>query len=277
MTVTGTRERTIAPAQRARIAPTGAWRTWAAKSGFIASLLVAWEAAVRLGDFGSIPAPTSLGEALVALVADGTIVAPLLDTLTSWALGLLASAAIGVPVGLFLGVSNGAYRLCRFVLDFLRTIPSLALVPLAVLLYGSGLGGKTLLITFACVWPILLQTVYGVRDIDPVAEETCRSYRIRPVQRALFLILPSAAGYLATGLRIAAGVSLLLSLSGEIIIPAPGIGQAITVAQLGGAVPTMYAWIVAAGVLGILINLLFTEVERRALRWHPSQRQGGGR
>ncbi|MEU6412906.1 ABC transporter permease subunit [Microbispora sp. NPDC046933] len=274
MTVTGTRERVAVPTPRARSMPTGAW---GAKAGFVVAVLAVWEIGIRLGDFGAIPAPTVLGKALVDLIAEGRIAAPVLDTLTSWALGLLVSAAIGVPVGLVLGVSTSIYRLCRFLLDFLRTIPSLALVPLAVLLYGSGLASKTLLITFACVWPIMLQTVYGVRDIDPVAEETCRSYRIRPVQRALFLILPSAAGYLATGLRIAAGVSLLLSLSAEIIIPAPGIGQEITMAQLGGAVPTMYAWIVAAGVLGIVINFLFARVERRALRWHPSQRQGGGR
>ncbi|MFD0692397.1 ABC transporter permease [Actinomadura fibrosa] len=272
---TGTRARGVA--RRAGGVPGGARRVWAVKAGFVALLAAVWEAAVRFGDLGTFPAPTELCRALTDLVGDGEIGGPVLDTLTSWALGLLVSAAIGVPVGLVLGVSASAYRLCRFLLDFLRTIPSLALVPLAVLLYGSGLGSKMLLIVFTCVWPILLQTVYGVRDIDPVAAETCRSYRIRPSHRALFLILPSAAGYLATGVRIAAGVSLLISLSAEIIIPSPGIGQAITSAQLGGAIPAMYAWIAVAGVLGVLINLLFTRVERRALRWHPSQRQGGGR
>jgi ABC-type nitrate/sulfonate/bicarbonate transport system permease component len=276
MTVTtGTRAHAIA--RRTGGAPPGAWRVWAGKAGFVAALLAVWEAAARFDALGTVPAPSELCRALAGLVGDGELGGPLLDTLASWALGLTASAAIGVPIGLVLGVSANAYRPCRFLLDFLRTIPSLALVPLAVLLYGSGLGSKMLLIIFACVWPILLQTVYGVRDIDPVAAETCRSYRIRPGQRALFLILPSAAGYLATGVRIAAGVSLLISLSAEIIVPSPGIGQAITTAQLGGAIPAMYAWIVVAGVLGVLINLLFTRVERRALRWHPSQRQGGGR
>ncbi|MFK0119849.1 ABC transporter permease [Streptomyces sp. NPDC090994] len=277
MTVTDTRVRKSVAAPPARSAGPGAGQAWAAKTGFIALLLLLWEAAVRLGDLGSVPAPTALAGAWIDLITEGEIISPVLDTLASWALGLLTSAAIGVPVGLLLGVSASTYRACRFLLDFLRTIPALALVPLAVLLYGAGLESKVLLITCACVWPIMLQAVYGVRDIDPVAEDTCRSYRVRPVQWALFLVLPSAAAYLATGVRIAAGVSLLLSLSSEIIMPAPGIGQAITTAQLGGAVPTMYAWIVTAGVLGIVINFLFTRVERRALRWHPSQRQGGGR
>ncbi|MDQ0382858.1 ABC transporter permease [Amycolatopsis thermophila] len=261
--------RTTTRHTRARLTGTG----WPAKIGFIAAILALWELAVRLGQPGSVPSPSEVAPALADVISDGRLVGPVLQTLTAWALGLLLATAIGVAAGLVLGVSPVAERLTRFTVDFLRTIPSLALVPLAVLLYGSGTGSTLLLVVSAATWPILLQTAHGVHAVDPVASETCRSYRVRLHHRILFLVLPGAAAYLATGVRIAAAVSLLLSLSAELIIPAPGIGQEIAVTQLGGDLPAMYAWIFVAGVLGVLINALFSRLERALLRWHPAHRQ----
>ncbi|GHF35813.1 ABC-type nitrate/sulfonate/bicarbonate transport system permease component [Amycolatopsis bartoniae] len=246
---------------------------WPAKIGFVAAVLALWELAVRLGQPGSLPAPSRVAPTLVDMIGDGRLVGPVLQTLAAWALGLLVATAIGVAAGLVLGVSPVMERLTRFTVDFLRTIPSLALVPLAVLLYGSGIGSTLLLVVFASTWPILLQTAHGVHAVDPVASETCRSYRVRWHHRLLFLVVPGAAAYLATGVRIAASVSLLLSLSAELLIPAPGIGQEIAVTELGGDLPAMYAWIFVAGVLGVVINALFSRIERALLRWHPAHRR----
>ena len=244
------------------------------KLGVLALVLLGWEVWTRTADVGSLPPPSQVAPALLDLVTSGAALGPVADTLLAWGAGLVLATALGVAGGLAVGLSPLLDRVTRFLVDFLRTIPALALVPLAVLLYGSGLGSTLLLVTFACTWPVLLQTAQGVRSVDPVARETCRSYRIGLRDRLLFLVVPGASGYLATGVRIAAAVSLLLSLSAEILIPAPGVGQEIVLAQLGGALPTMYAWIVLAGLLGVVINTVFTRVERSVLRWHPAHRAG---
>ena len=124
----------------------------------------------------------------------------------------------------------------------------------------------------AAHWAVLLQVIYGVRDVDPVARDVFRSFRVRRSDVILRLILPTAAPYIATGLRLAAAICLLLTLSVQIVIAAPGIGQQIVLAQLGGAIAKMYAYIVLSGVLGIALNAIFVAIERAALHWHPSFR-----
>lgn len=247
--------------------------SWATKLTFVALVLAAWQLLGGRGTLSGVPTASDCLSTLADLVRDGDVWSPLGETLKAWAIGLALSAAIAIPIGFLLGASSLAYRMTRLLIDFCRTIPTLALLPLAVLLYGSGLGSTLLLVVFACVWPILLQTIYGVRDIDAVVRETCRSYRISRWQWRRRVVLPSAGPYIATGLRIAAAISLLLVLSSEILIPVPGIGQAIVVAQLGGAISEMYAWIVLAGLVGVAINAVFVRLERIVLHWHPSQRK----
>ena len=246
---------------------------WATKLAFVALVLAVWQLLGGRGTLSSVPTASGCLSALAELVGDGSMWSPLGETMKAWSVGLALSAAIAIPIGFLLGASSLAYRMTRLIIDFCRTIPALALLPLAVLLYGSGLGSTLLLTVFACVWPIMLQTIYGVRDIDAVVRETCRSYRVNRWQWRWRVVLPSAGPYIATGLRIAAAISLLLVLSTEILIPVPGIGQAIMVAQLGGAVSEMYAWIVLAGLVGIAINAVLVRLERTVLHWHPSQRK----
>src|SRR5690606_36332447 len=123
--------------------------------------------------------------------------------------------------------------------------------------------------------PILIATIYGMRDIEPVALETARSFRARPHDRLLRVVLPSAVPYIATGLRVASTTALILCVTAELVIGSPGLGQAITVAQAGGQYRLMYALIIATGLLGVLLNLVFVAIEKRVLRWHPSQRTQG--
>jgi ABC-type nitrate/sulfonate/bicarbonate transport system permease component len=204
---------------------------------------------------------------------DGSVWVPLGVTIASWALSFAISSGLGIAVGFPLGASRLAYRMSVFVLDFCRTIPALALVPLAVLLFGTSIQSTILLASFGAVWAVLLQTVYGVRDVDPVARDTFRSFRVGRGDTLSTLILPTAAPYIATGLRLAAAICLLLTISVQIVIAAPGIGQQIVVTSLGGAIAKMYAYIVLAGILGVIINAAFVALERRVLRWHPSHRE----
>jgi ABC-type nitrate/sulfonate/bicarbonate transport system permease component len=158
------------------------------------------------------------------------------------------------------------------VIEFLRPIPSVALVPLAVLIYGSGLESKVFLAAFASTWPLLMQTLYGVQDVDPVATDTARSFGFSRPQRMLRVTLPSAVPYIATGVRISAAVALILAVTAELVIGSPGLGREINIARQSEATDIMYALIVATGLIGWLINALFARGERRVLHWHPSQR-----
>jgi ABC-type nitrate/sulfonate/bicarbonate transport system permease component len=194
------------------------------------------------------------------------------NTVQGWALGLLIAAALAIPLGIVIGSSALAYRSLRAVIELLRPIPSVALIPLAVLIYGSGLKSSVLLASFAAFWQLIVQVLYGVQDVDPVATDTARSFGFSRAQRLLRVTLPSAVPYIATGLRLASVVSLILTVTAELVIGAPGLGKAIDLARSGGDVRLMYALILATGVLGVLLNTVFARGERRVLHWHPSQR-----
>jgi len=198
------------------------------------------------------------------------------DTMQGWGTGLALAVAIAVPLGIAIGTFWPLFRALRPVVEFLRPVPSVALIPLAVLLYGSGMETKVFLVTYAAVWPLLLQVLYGVRDIDPVALDTARSFRVRRRDKMLRIVLPSVLPYLTTGLRISSSVALVLAVTAEIVVGAPGVGKTITEAQAGGNVTLMYALIIVTGLLGWTLNGAFRRIEARLLHWHPSQRMTGG-
>jgi ABC-type nitrate/sulfonate/bicarbonate transport system permease component len=194
------------------------------------------------------------------------------NTLEGWALGLGIAAGLAIPIGIVIGSSRLLYRATRGVIEFLRPIPSVALIPLAILIYGTGLQSKVFLAAFASFWQVLVATLYGVQDVDPVATDTARSFGLSRPQRLLRVTLPSAIPYIATGVRIASAVSLILTVTAELVIGAAGLGRSINLARSGGNEELMYALILATGVLGLLLNAVLQRVERRVLHWHPSQR-----
>jgi ABC-type nitrate/sulfonate/bicarbonate transport system permease component len=196
------------------------------------------------------------------------------NTLQGWALGLGIAAGLAIPIGIVIGSSRLLYRAMRGVIEFLRPIPSVALIPLAILIYGTGLESKVFLAAFASFWQLLVATLYGVQDVDPVATDTARSFGFSRVQRLFRVTLPSAVPYIATGLRIASSVSLILTVTAELVIGSPGLGRSINLARSGGNEELMYALILTTGILGVLLNGIFVRAERRVLRWHPSQRSG---
>jgi len=193
-------------------------------------------------------------------------------TLEGWGIGLALATLIAVPSGILIGSSRLGYRMLRVPIEFLRPIPSVALIPLAVLVFGTRLQNKLFLVAFACLWPLLFQAIYGVQDVDPVAVDTARAFGFGRFSRLLLVVLPSAAPYIATGLRIASSVALILAVTSELVVGVPGLGRTINVAASGGDFPLMYALIAVAGLLGLVLNAVFVRLEAWALRWHPAQR-----
>jgi ABC-type nitrate/sulfonate/bicarbonate transport system permease component len=194
-------------------------------------------------------------------------------TLQGWAMGLGIATVLAVPAGMVIGSADVLYRAFRVVIEFLRPVPSVALIPAAVLLFGIGTGMKVFLAAFAAFWPILFQAIYGVQDVDPGVKETARAYGLGAVARFVWVTLPSTLAYVATGLRISSAIALILAVTAELVVGADGLGRAIITARTAAQVPTMYALIVVTGTLGWLLNTLFQRIEARLLRWHPSQRE----
>jgi ABC-type nitrate/sulfonate/bicarbonate transport system permease component len=241
----------------------------------VAVLLVLWELVVQGGIVAETnipPASAALSE-LATLLGDGSFWSAVGSTLQGWAIGLGIAIALGVPLGLLIGSSRWAYRALRVPIEFLRPIPSVALIPLAVLVYGTGLESKVFLAVFASFWPLFVQTLYGVQDVDPVVTDTARSFGVGRLERLWRIRLPSAVPYIATGVRISSAVALILAVTAELVIGSAGLGRSISVAQSGGAIDVMYALIIATGILGWALNILATRGERRVLHWHPSQRE----
>jgi ABC-type nitrate/sulfonate/bicarbonate transport system permease component len=195
------------------------------------------------------------------------------QTLEGWAIGLGIALALGVPAGLAIGASRLVHRVVRALVEFLRPIPSVALIPLAVLVYGTGLATAVFLVAFAAFWPILVQTVYGVQDVDPVARDTARAFRLRRRDQLWLVTVRRTLPAIATGLRISSSIALILAVTAELIVGAPGLGSAANAAQAGGNQPLTYALVLVTGALGVLLNALWRAVERRALRWHPVHRE----
>jgi ABC-type nitrate/sulfonate/bicarbonate transport system permease component len=194
------------------------------------------------------------------------------QTLQGWALGLGIAAALAVPFGVVIGSSRLVYRSVRMIIEFLRPIPSVALIPLAILAFGNGLHGKVFLAAFASFWVVLVQAIYGAQAVDPIAVDTARSFGCSRAERLLLVTIPSALPYIATGLRMASSVALILAVTAELVIGSPGLGRLINVARSGGDVALMDALIVVTGLLGWLLNDLVARVERRVLHWHPAHR-----
>ncbi|WP_369264070.1 ABC transporter permease [Streptomyces sp. R35] len=240
----------------------------------LAAFLALGEVVPRVGIVKEayFPPTSRIASAFWDEITDGAFWSALGDTLTGWALGLAIAVGAGIVVGVLVSVVPYLREATASTIEFLRPIPSVALIPLAVLLYGTELRSVLLLVVYASFWQILIQVLYGVQDVDPVAEETARSYGLGTWARVRHVLWPTALPYVMTGVRLAASVALILAITAELVIGAPGLGARIAVAQTSQAVPEMYALIVVTGLLGLLINVGARTVERRALAWHQSVR-----
>jgi ABC-type nitrate/sulfonate/bicarbonate transport system permease component len=195
------------------------------------------------------------------------------QTLRGWVVGLLLAMAIGVIAGVVIGSVPVLREFTASTIEFLRPIPSVALIPLVVLIFGSRPQSALILVVYAATWPVLVQVLYGVADVDPVARDTARSYGFSKLSIARTVVWPTALPYVLTGFRLAAAVALILEITAELVVGVPGLGQQIGVAQSSGAVPETYALVIVVGLIGVLVNLFARLLERRLLQWHPSVRR----
>jgi ABC-type nitrate/sulfonate/bicarbonate transport system permease component len=246
-----------------------------AQVGLVAIAAGAWYLAAisSIATPGTLPTPGAVAGELGDLVVTGSYWQSVFDTVETWALGLVIASVIAIPLGYLLGANALAYRASRATVDFVRTLPPVALIPVVALLYGVTLKTALVLVVFATVWPLLVQSMYGIRQLDTVVRDTARTYQLGRWRTAWVVRLPGALPFISTGMRIASTMSLLLAVGVELIAGAPGLGASIAVAQSTYANTEMYAYILTAAILGVLLTSLLVIAERRVLNWHPAYRR----
>jgi NitT/TauT family transport system permease protein len=268
---------TAAPA--ARKARAARWRR--GLTGVIAFLVIA----ELLGVTGVIPrsvlplTSTVLGHA-VTLLGSGRFLADLGATVEAWAAGLAITIVIGVPAGVLLGSLPGVRVATRAVVEFLRPIPSVALILLVSLWLGPGLRMSVTLIVYGAIWPVLYNTIAGLDDVDPVAKETNRAFGFSALDTIRMVSLPSAAPFIATGVRLASSVAIILDIGAGYItgrVNGPGLGAFIADYSSGaGNLAVILAATIWAGILGLVLDRAIVWSEHRLLRWHYLQLAGAG-
>jgi ABC-type nitrate/sulfonate/bicarbonate transport system permease component len=244
----------------------------------VLAALAVWELISRTGVIAErdLPAMSTTVQALWSLVQTGDFWIAFGETVRGWAIGLGLAIALAVPIGIALGSSDFAASAFRVPIEFLRPIPSAALIPLLFLTLGTNLKSEIFLATFGAFWPLLVQTMYGVRDVDPITVDTARSFRLGRLERLYRVKLPSAVPYIMTGVRISSTVALILAFTAELFMGTGGLGVALNVAETFGLNDQIYALALATGFLGVGIHFAVSAVEKRILRWHPSQRTAAG-
>ncbi|QEW01122.1 ABC transporter permease [Microbacterium caowuchunii] len=236
--------------------------------------LAIWEIASQTGLVNPtyLPPPTVVIPHLFQIATFPDFWLAVGDTMLAWGLGMLIALVLACVLGVIIGLSPFLRRATNSTVEFLRPIPSVALIPLAVLLFGIRIESTLLLVVYAAFWQIFIQVLYGVADVDQVAMSTGRSYGFSKWQRIRDIIFPTALPYLMTGIRLASAIALILAITAQLIIGTPGLGREIAFAQNAGNYATMYALSIATGLLGVLINIGARAMERRLLAWHTSVR-----
>jgi ABC-type nitrate/sulfonate/bicarbonate transport system permease component len=253
-----------------------------ARVWLIVVLIVLWELASRGAKESYFPAPSVILPALQDLWFSGPVThlflsdqaftdfAPSLGhLLTGWAL----AALVGVVLGTFLGRFRVAAEYLEPLLQFGRAVPPPTLIPFFLVVFKLQASMYILLIAFSVIWPVLLNTMDGVRTIDSVQLDTARVYAITGWQRLFHLILPAAAPKIFAGLRVSIGFAVILMVLSELVGTNSGIGAELINAQRGFEIPKMWAGIVFLGVLGYALNGAFLLAERRLLAWHRGARK----
>ncbi|NJP49627.1 ABC transporter permease [Streptomyces sp. SBST2-5] len=241
----------------------------AAKSAAVLALLVLWETAPRLGlvDRTFLPPFTEVARAWWELAGDGRLLDNTRASLARSFSGFGLAVLIAVPLGLLIGWYRPVAELLNPLLEVFRNTAALALLPVFVLLLGIGETSKISIVVYACTWPILLNTISAVRNVDPTLLKLARSMDLSAPRLFQKVILPSSVPVMFTGIRLAGAVSILVLVAAEMIGAKAGLGYLINASQFNFAIPQMYAGIVTISVIGVAFNQLLVTVERRLSSW----------
>ena len=241
----------------------------------LAALLAGIEAAVDAGLVrrALLPPPSVIGARLWDLLLSGEVLPPLLQTLGLVFTGFAIGTAIGVALGVAMGWWPAAFRLLEPLVELIRPIPKSALVPALMLFLGIGWTMKVTSVALVVIFPVLLNTLQGVRGVDRVMLDAARTHGWPTRHILLHLVLPAALPFILAGMRISLGLAMVLAVLSEMLSGGGGLGFLILDMQRSFRIRDMYAWLVVLAVVGLALNALFLAAERRALHWQPNARR----
>lgn len=216
-------------------------------------VLEIWARAIHLQS-DSLAPPSAVAAALAEAFTDGSILIATRDTLVSAFAGLLIGGAIGLAFGIALGIFGIFDRLMEVTIEAIRPIPSIALLPIALIALGFGYRMEIVIVAFACVWPILILSRAAVGGVEPRLMEVSRALRLSPADRVRKIIIPAALPRIFLAFRLAAGIALIVAVTVEIAINPIGLGAAIMTAQQALRPDLMLAYLIWIGVVGYLLN-----------------------
>jgi ABC-type nitrate/sulfonate/bicarbonate transport system permease component len=246
-------------------------------AGWFVFVLVAGIAEVGVRAFDlhdSVAAPSAALRALADGLRSGALSGEIWTTLQTWAGGLAVAIVLGVGLGIVIGSSRTLVDASSVVIEFLRPIPSVALIPLVVLFLGLGLATQRFVIAYAAVWPILINTIYGVRGSDRLLHDVARTSGVTRIGRMFRVALPAALPSIAAGIRLSASIALLVAVTAEWLVGLEGIGAYMQRQQQAFHLPELYAAVILVGLLGYAINVVFRVAQRRTLFWVGEDRVG---
>lgn len=246
---------------------------WAQKllkqTAVIILLLVFWEVAPRVGlvDFTFFPPFSKVVEGWWGLVISGDLYAHFQASILRSLIGFGLAILVGIPLGLIIGWYPLANELLNPVLELFRNTAALAILPVFILLLGIGETSKISIVLFACVFPILLNTINAVRNVDPLFIKSAKSMGLSSAKLFYKVILPASIPTIFTGIRMAGSASILVLIAAEMVGAKEGLGYLISYTQMNFQIPQMYAGIITISVLGLILNYILVSIERKFSRW----------
>jgi ABC-type nitrate/sulfonate/bicarbonate transport system permease component len=231
------------------------------------ALAVEWMGRSGVTNMAIIPLPTKVLERVLSIVGSGSFVDPLLQTSYLLFTSYLCASALAVGTGLLVGRSAFAYNLLEPVFELIRPLPKPALLPPLILLLGIGDAMKLTVVGLAVFFPVLINTLQGVRGVEAVQTNMGRTFRVSLFMLAWKVILPAALPFIFTGLRVGLGLALIVAVIAEMLAGTGGLGYLVIDMQRTFRVVDMYAWIVILAFYGYGLNAAFVAIERRVVHW----------
>jgi ABC-type nitrate/sulfonate/bicarbonate transport system permease component len=268
----------VTPAPSARVTPrrrrgASLGRRFLMALGLPVILLAIWWVASAGSESFFFPPLKEILATFPATWFEGRITAEVLPSLYRLLLGYLVALVLGVGLGTAIGLSPRLRAYTEPAMEFFRAIPPPVMIPIIMLFFGIGSTMKVFVIATGALWPILLNTIEGVRGIDDVLRDTSSVYRLRPATRLRTLVLRGASPQIVTGARQALSIAIILMVISEMFAASNGLGFTIVQFQRSFAIPEMWTGIILLGLLGFVLSLIFRAVERPVLAWYTGLRQ----
>ena len=250
-------------------------RGLARQVGVFALFLLAWAATSRFAGISAstLPPVTDVASALIGLWADAAFLPSVLRTVRDAFSALMIATVLGIAAGVVIGTTPWLERSTRLLVDFGRSFPQIALLPIFLIAFGATSTMKIVLVSIACFFPVLLQTIYGARRLDETMADTVRAYRLPLALRVWKVTIPAASPFIFTGFRIALIVSILVSIGVEILSQVEGMGRQLADARSFYRTDIAFAYAIYAGLLGVLVNAVADRIEAALLGWHLRSQQ----